>query len=136
MSALLPQATQSFGVRPPPNLVTPGGDNSLEQLPVEVLVKVLSYLDSWGLASVALVSHLMRGVAASLLDMRCSFLLLSPPFTSFHLLPPPSTSFHFVRGCVALQWERREGAAGWEVAYKRWFFSSYFQPVERWGMHG
>ena len=51
----------------------------------------------------------MRGVACSLLDSM---------------------------GCVALQWERKEGPGeGWEVAYKRWFFSPYFQPITKWGLH-
>ena len=40
------------------------------------------------------------------------------------------------KGCVALQWERVESEAGvgWEVAYRRWFFSSHFSPVTTWGM--
>ena len=103
------QATQSFGVRPPPVAVRPGGDLSLVQLPVEVLQGVFSFLDPWSLASVALVSQHLREVASSLLD---------------------------TRGCVALQWERREGPRqGWEVQYMRWFFSPYFQPIEHWGLH-
>ena len=41
------------------------------------------------------------------------------------------------KGCVALQWERverEEGGGGWEVAYRRWFFSSHFSPVTSWGV--
>jgi len=105
------QATQSFGVRPPPVGVTPGrkGSLELEQLPVEVLQCVFAFLDPWSLGSAALVSHLFRSVASSLLD---------------------------TRGCVALQWEKSEiPGGGWEVAYMRWFFSPYFNPIEHWGMN-
>jgi len=103
------QATQSFGIRPPPVSVKPGGDISLGDLPAELLHHVFSFLDPRSLASVALVSQHLRGVACSLLD---------------------------TMGCVALQWERSESpGGGWEVAYKRWFFSPYFQPVNKWGLH-
>ena len=103
------QATQSFGIRPPPVSVKPGGDISLGDLPAELLHHVFSFLDPRSLASVALVSQHLRGVACSLLD---------------------------TMGCVALQWERSESpGGGWEVAYKRWFFSPYFQPITKWGLH-
>ena len=43
------------------------------------------------------------------------------------------------RGCVALQWEKLDtgglGRGGWVVAYKRWFFSNHFSPVNRWGVN-
>ena len=81
----------------------------MNDLPAELLHHVFSFLDPWTLASVALVSQHLRGVACSLLDSM---------------------------GCVALQWERKEGpGGGWEVAYKRWFFSPYFQPITKWGLH-
>ena len=103
------QATQSFGVLPPPPAVTAGGGLLLTELPAELLHLILTFLDPRSLGAVALVSHQLRGVAASLLDSR---------------------------GCVALQWERREGpGGGWEVAYRRWFFSPHFQPVTQWGIH-
>ena len=98
-----------LGVHPPPVPVKPGGHLALHDLPAELLQHVFSFLDPWTLASVALVSQHMRGVACSLLDSM---------------------------GCVALQWERKEGpGGGWEVAYKRWFFSPYFQPITKWGLH-
>ena len=104
-----PQATQSFGVLPPPPAVTPGGGLLLAELPAELLHLILAFLEPRSLGAVALVSHQLRAAAAALLDSR---------------------------GCVALQWERREGrGGGWEVAYRRWFFSPYFQPVSQWGLH-
>jgi len=107
------QDTSSFGVRPPQTGVLPSlaaGSLSLEQLPVEVLQYVFSFLEPWSLASVALVSHRLRSVACSLLE---------------------------TKGCVALQWEQRQSPqGGWEVAYARWFFSPYFQPITHWGLHG
>jgi len=103
------QATQSFGVLPPPPAVTPGGGLLLAELPAELLHLILAFLEPRSLGAVALVSHQLRAAAAALLDSR---------------------------GCVALQWERREGrGGGWEVAYRRWFFSPHFQPVSQWGLH-
>ena len=29
----------------------------------------------------------------------------------------------------------RQGASHWVVAYKRWFFSTHFAPVDRWGVN-
>jgi hypothetical protein len=64
------QATQSFGIRPPPVEVRPGGRLGLHQLPAEVLQYAFSFLDCWSLGSVALVSQQLRSVACSLLDSR------------------------------------------------------------------
>jgi len=69
-------------------------------------------LDPWALSQLALTSRYMRAVASTLLD---------------------------TRGCVALQWERFGDDAfvklSWKVAYKRWFFSSHFDPIRTWGMN-
>ena len=82
-----------------------------ERFHFKILPSVFSYLDSWSLASLALVSVRTRQLVSGLLE---------------------------TKGCVALQWERVEREAGggfhWEVAYRRWFFSSHFSPVTRWGM--
>ena len=78
---------------------------------MKIFLSVFSYLDSWSLASLALVSVRTRQLVAGLLESK---------------------------GCVALQLEKveREGGGGsnWEVAYRRWFFSSHFSPVTRWGV--
>ena len=101
------QDLQSFGVRPPPSGVKNGGASlvGLLDLPEELLLQVLSLLDPWSLASVALVSRRLRHTASSFLDCR---------------------------GCLALQWSQVEGV-GWRVANTRWFFPPYFEPVKQWG---
>ena len=107
------QDLKSFGVRPASFELTPGSKDclTLTDLPVELLQLVFSYLDSWTLSSLALVSTRLRDLVSGLLD---------------------------TKGCVALQWEKvdTEGIGGsrWEVSYKRWFFSSHFSGVTRWGM--
>ena len=76
-------------------------------LHLKILPVVFSYLDSWTLASLALVSVRTRQLVAGLLD---------------------------TKGCVALQWEKSDREGHWEVAYRRWFFSSHFTPVTQWGV--
>jgi len=107
------QAVKSFGVKPP--IVTFSGKSffSLTSLPTELVQYIFSFLDSWSLSSIALSCHLLRDVACSLLEEK---------------------------GCVALQWEKvpqkvGSGRVEWEVAYKRWFFSSHFQPVHHWTLN-
>jgi len=108
------QDTMSFGIRPPPVQLLKGSHagKSLTDLPVELLQVIISFLDSWSLANLALVNTLLRDIACSLLDEK---------------------------GCVALQWEKVDnqgiGAKGWVVGYKRWFFSNYFCPVNHWGLN-
>ncbi|XP_023344335.1 F-box only protein 30 isoform X2 [Eurytemora carolleeae] len=106
--------SESFGIQPAPEQIRPSQDTdqTLDQLPVEILQIIFFKLDSWTLCQVSLTSRYLREVCASLLDRK---------------------------GCVSLQWERtrEEGQErrGWEVAYKRWFFSGHFDPVLTWGFN-
>ena len=38
------------------------------------------------------------------------------------------------KGCVSLQWERvkKFGKFSWDIAYKRWFFSTSLGPIDNW----
>lgn len=77
------------------------------RLPFEVLVHIASFLDSYSLYQLALVSRLMRDV--------CETLVLE-------------------RGLVSLKWEKKRHAhrkSCWE-SKKVWQFSSHFSTVERW----
>ena len=113
------QEVTSFGIRPAQvtgsGVQGAGAGRTLTDLPLELVQLIFTYLDSWSLANLALVSVRCRELVSGLLDDK---------------------------GCVALQWERRDteqlglGAGGWVVAYKRWFFSSHFCPVTRWGLSG
>lgn len=114
-SVVFSEATESFGIRPPPLPLKEGKRTarSLVDLPLELLQQIFLWLDSWSLSQMSLVSRTMREVSATLLDLR---------------------------GCVALQWERvGDGVIvkkrGWKVAYKRWFFSSHFSQVDSWGLN-
>uniref|UniRef100_A0A3Q1J939 Uncharacterized protein n=1 Tax=Anabas testudineus TaxID=64144 RepID=A0A3Q1J939_ANATE len=83
-----------------------GDDDSLTSLPFEVLCHVASFLDSFSLSQLALVSRLMRQVCSSLLQER---------------------------GMVTLRWERKtysHGGAKWRV----WEFSHLFSSVDSWHM--
>lgn len=109
------QDLSSFGVRPATVALPAGrpGHTTLTDLPGELVQLILSYLDSWALCSLALVSTATRAAVAELLDLR---------------------------GCVALQWEPGEGCGtgvgrpSWSVGYRRWFFSPSFDRVSRWGL--
>ena len=76
---------------------------SLVDLPLEILIEIVEYLDSFSICNLAVTSVYLRQVCCSLLD---------------------------AKGCVALQWERNRQK--WSVAYKRWFFSTSIGPVENW----
>jgi len=107
------QAVKSFGIKPPPVELPLSVDGlNLFDLPVELLQYAFGYLDQWSLSNLALTCHLFREVTSSLLEEK---------------------------GCVALQWEKSEkswaGRNSWQIAYKRWFFSSYFHPVHNWGLN-
>ena len=116
-SIVYSQDITSFGVRPAPvtslQPVGGAGARTLTDLPLELVQLIFTYLDSWSLANLGLVSVRCRELVAGLLDER---------------------------GCVALQWERRHTGGplpgtAWQVAYKRWFFSTHFSPVTRWGLN-
>uniref|UniRef100_A0A3Q1HWA7 F-box protein 40, tandem duplicate 1 n=1 Tax=Anabas testudineus TaxID=64144 RepID=A0A3Q1HWA7_ANATE len=84
------------------------GENSLTSLPYEVLCHVASFLDSFSLSQLALVSQLMRQVCSSLLQER---------------------------GMVTLRWEKMtdsHGGAKWRVKQRVWQFSTLFSPVDNW----
>uniref|UniRef100_A0A3Q1HRN0 Uncharacterized protein n=1 Tax=Anabas testudineus TaxID=64144 RepID=A0A3Q1HRN0_ANATE len=86
-----------------------GDDDSLTSLPFEVLCHVASFLDSFSLSQLALVSRLMRQVCSSLLQER---------------------------GMVTLRWERKtysHGGAKWR-AKPVWEFSHLFSSVDSWHM--
>jgi len=110
------QAVKSFGVKPPIvefSCKSSSKGFSLSDFPTELLQYICSFLDQWSLSNLALSCHYLRDVACSLLDEK---------------------------GCVALQWEKiPENFGGqrvkWEVVYKRWFFSSFFQPVHSWRLN-
>lgn len=80
----------------------------LSCLPLEVLQQIAAYLDSYTLSQLALVSHLMREVVATLLQDR---------------------------GMVSLKWEKKtynHGGSTWKCRKKVWQFSSAFSSVDRW----
>lgn len=80
----------------------------LSRLPLEVLQQIATYLDSYALSQLALVSRLMREVCATLLQDR---------------------------GMVSLKWEKKtytHGGSSWKCRKKVWQFSSAFSSVDRW----
>ncbi|XP_061105290.1 F-box only protein 40-like [Conger conger] len=82
--------------------------DSLSRLPFEVLVHIASFLDSFTLYQLALVSRLMRDVCEALLQ---------------------------VRGMVSLKWEKKtytHGRSSWKSRKKVWQFSNLSSAVERW----
>eukprot|EP00095_Tigriopus_kingsejongensis_P008525 maker-scaffold81_size397536-snap-gene-0.19 protein:Tk08525 transcript:maker-scaffold81_size397536-snap-gene-0.19-mRNA-1 annotation:"low quality protein: f-box only protein 40" len=105
-------ASESFGVKSInlPQILTVSSKNhstSLPGMPNEILIKILRYLDPFTLCNLAVTSIGMREVCASMLDEK---------------------------GCVTLQWERVKlaGQIKWQVAYKRWFFSTALKPIDKW----
>jgi len=113
-SVVYSEDTDSFGIRPSQQNIQDSTDAQigLMDLPVEILQIIFGKLDSWSLSQLSLASRYFREIACSLLDNK---------------------------GCVALQWERVGDGVyckrGWAVAYKRWFFSSHFEPVKTWGIN-
>ncbi|XP_034418539.1 F-box only protein 30a [Cyclopterus lumpus] len=109
----------SFGVRP--GLPVQPGENpprkprrfgsrcdQFSGLPFEVLQHVATFLDSFSLCQLSRVSHAMRDVCASLLQMR---------------------------GMVVLLWEktrRADGSSSWQITDKVWRFSTAFGTVNEW----
>ena len=91
------QDINSFGIRPGSDDMIPGPDGclTLTDLPLELLQLVFSFLDSWSLSNLALVSVRCRELVAGLLD---------------------------TKGCFALHWEKQDnegmGTASWIVAYR------------------
>ena len=76
------QDIHSFGVRPPPAVpslqlaarTAASSSVTLTDLPVELLQLVFTYLDSWSLSNLALVSVRLRHLVASLLDEKVNLL--------------------------------------------------------------
>ena len=111
------QAVESFGIKAIPDLKNKVQDGlksnhrpvssvprTLVDLPMEILIEIVEYLDSFSICNLAVTSVYLRQICCSLLD---------------------------TKGCVALQWERGVGHK-WSVSYKRWFFSTSLGPVENW----
>lgn len=89
---------KSFGVQPCPGAKVPGDSQSdqFSGLPIEILLHIAGFLDSFSLCQLSLVSRTMREVCASLLQ---------------------------TRGIVDLQWERRPrpgapGTVSWRIKNK------------------
>ncbi|KAL6469986.1 hypothetical protein MHYP_G00211050 [Metynnis hypsauchen] len=86
-------------------------DNSLSDLPFEILRHIAGYLDSFSLSQLALVSRLFRDVSATLLQER---------------------------GMVGLKWRKKiysHGRARWKSSIV-WEFSSLFSRVGSWCIDG
>ncbi|XP_023656342.2 F-box only protein 40-like isoform X1 [Paramormyrops kingsleyae] len=82
--------------------------DAFSRLPFEVLVHIATFLDSFTLSQLALVSHHMRDVCATLLPER---------------------------GMVSLKWEKKtysHGGSCWKCKKKVWQFSSLFSRVDSW----
>lgn len=109
---------KSFGIQPcvPSVLLdtqearTPsvGAVDQLSRLPFEILQHIAGFLDGFSLSQLSEVSHLMRDVCGSLLQ---------------------------VRGMVLLLWEKRQnlhGQPSWKTKGKAWRFSTAFSTVSEW----
>lgn len=82
--------------------------NSLTNLPLEVLQYIAGFLDSVSLAQLSQVSVLMRNICATLLQER---------------------------GMVLLQWKKKRyshGGSSWKVHSQTWQFSSLFSKIKSW----
>ncbi|XP_074660028.1 F-box only protein 30-like [Tubulanus polymorphus] len=87
---------------------TSGRDSTLTTLPFEVLRYLTRYLDGFSLNNLAMTNHLLRDVCCSVLEDR---------------------------GIVIPHWEREQAPNDkivWKIAFKRWFFSTVFTPVDEW----
>lgn len=106
------QYLKSFGIQPCPQVKPPSASQPVlfSELPTEILWHIASFLDSFTLCQLSLVSRTMRDVCASLLQSR---------------------------GIVELRWERHHCpgsvAVSWKVKNKVWRFSTAFSPVSLWG---
>ncbi|GAA6097157.1 F-box only protein 40-like isoform X2 [Tachysurus ichikawai] len=88
-------------------MVPDGYEDSLSNLPFEVLRQIARYLDSFSLSQLALVSRLFRDVSATFLHDR---------------------------GMVSLKWKKKlytHGRAKWKSSLV-WEFSSLFSRVDTW----
>ncbi|XP_051881267.1 F-box only protein 30a [Pristis pectinata] len=82
--------------------------DQLSRLPFEILQHIAGFLDGFSLSQLSEVSHLMRDVCGSLLQ---------------------------VRGMVLLLWEKRQnlhGQTSWKTKGKAWRFSTAFGTVSEW----
>ncbi|XP_062896100.1 F-box only protein 30a isoform X1 [Mobula hypostoma] len=110
---------KSFGIQPcvpsilldTPECRTPSTGLAVDQLsrlPFEILQHIAGFLDGFSLSQLSEVSHLMRDVCGSLLQ---------------------------VRGMVLLLWEKRHnihGHTSWKTKGKAWRFSTAFGTVSEW----
>ncbi|XP_069742139.1 F-box only protein 30a isoform X2 [Narcine bancroftii] len=82
--------------------------DQLSRLPFEILQHIAGFLDGFSLSQLSEVSHLMRDVCGSLLQ---------------------------VRGMVLLLWEKKQnlhGQTSWKTKGKAWRFSTAFGTVSEW----
>ncbi|KAK3103055.1 hypothetical protein FSP39_016096 [Pinctada imbricata] len=79
----------------------------LTSLPFEVLQHIAIFLDGFSLCNLSLTCRLLRHVSCTLLEQK---------------------------GMVVLQWEPRttEKGVSWQVAGRKWSFSTSFTPVREW----
>ncbi|XP_053334935.1 F-box only protein 40 [Clarias gariepinus] len=107
---LRPDSATPFMADPhgvPPQQTQVGYEDSLSNLPFEVLRQIARYLDSFSLSQLALVSRLFRDVSATFLHER---------------------------GMVSLKWRKKlysHGGAKWKSSLV-WEFSSLFSRVGSW----
>ncbi|XP_052798409.1 F-box only protein 30-like [Mya arenaria] len=87
--------------------------HSLVDLPFEVLQNIARHLDGFSLQHMSMTCKLIQSVCCSLLDEK---------------------------GIVTLVWEKTASDSGssfhWDVAYKKWQFSTGFTPVIEWDLKG
>ncbi|XP_076835513.1 F-box only protein 40 isoform X2 [Brachyhypopomus gauderio] len=103
----IPTSLMNDTQRVPTQNTTVGFEDSLSNLPFEVLRQIASYLDSFSLSQLALVSRQFREVSATLLQER---------------------------GMVGLKWSKKfysRGRARWKSSIV-WEFSSVFSRVGSW----
>ncbi|XP_033752253.1 F-box only protein 30-like [Pecten maximus] len=79
-------------------------------LPVEVLIHMVTFLDSFSLCNLSLTCKLLRNVTCSLLVNK---------------------------GMVTPVWEKVKTGSKvtWKISHKKWSFSTSFTPVHRWHYH-
>ncbi|KAL4624013.1 F-box only protein 30-like [Arapaima gigas] len=100
----------SVAIKPLSNRTCTWGPHSdrLSSLPFEILQHIALFLDGFSLCQLSRVSHLMRSVCASLLN---------------------------VRGMVVPVWEKKlcsNGSSSWQIKGKVWRFSTAFGTVDKW----
>ncbi|KAK3597630.1 hypothetical protein CHS0354_030180 [Potamilus streckersoni] len=106
---IVPKYKSYFSRETSPAFIPPEPCDILTSLPFEILQKIAQHLDSFSLISLSVTSRLLRDVCCSILDNK---------------------------GIVSLVWEKQRSGQQkpflWNVAYKRWSFSTSFTPITGW----